>query len=210
MARSAVLLALLVALVSVSPARADADPASDYLLSQSTFIPPELGIPKAYADQLNATVREAKARGYTIRVAVIGSRYDLGAVTVLDKKPKQYARFLGTELSLVYKERLLVVMTNGLAVSRHGKAAPREQAIVDRLGPPGTSGVALASTATNAVIKLAADAGVIVPQQPLAATGRSTPGSHTTRDRITIAAAAVIGALIVGLFLFFRRRVVRA
>ena len=96
---------MLAALIAVSPARADGDPASDYLLGRSTFIPPDVGIPKAYADQLIATVREAKARGYTIRVALIGSRYDLGSVTILDKKPKRYARFLGTELSLIYKSR---------------------------------------------------------------------------------------------------------
>ena len=197
---------MLAALIAVSPARADGDPASDYLLSRSTFIPPDLGIPQVYADQLVATVREAKARGYTIRVALIGSRYDLGSVTILDKKPKQYARFLGTELSLIYKGRLLIVMPNGLAVSRKGKAAPREQAIVDRIPPPGTGGVALISTATKAVINLAADAGVIVPQQPLAAAGQSTPSSHTMRDRITIAAAALVAGLIVGLYLFFRRR----
>jgi hypothetical protein len=195
-----------VALVAVPAARADADPASDYLLGQSTFIPPDDGIPPAYAKQLIATVREAKARGYTIRVALIGSRYDMGAVTILYRRPKEYARFLGQELSLVYKKRLLVVMPNGLAVSRHGKAVPGEQAVVDRIPPPGTNGTALASTATGAVIRLAAAAGVIVPEQPLAAAGRGAPGSSTSRDRITIAVAALAAALLVALGLLYRRR----
>ena len=97
-------------------------------------------------------------------------------------------------------------MPNGLAVSRTGKAAPREQAIVDRIPAPGTSGIALASTATKAVIKLAADAGVLVPQQPLATAGRSTPSSHTTRTGSRSRAAALVAGLIVGLYLFFRRR----
>lgn len=198
---------LLVALLVAAPAaHADADPASDYLVGQGTFIPPDVGIPPAYADQLNATVREAKARGYTIRVALIGSRYDMGAVTVLYEKPKQYARFLGQELSLIYKQRLLVVMPNGLAVSQNGKILPREQALVERIPPPGTDGTALAATATRAVIRLAADAGVVVPEPPLASSGRSAPGSNENRDRAVIAVAAAVAALLVALVVLYRRR----
>ena len=101
MARRVALIALLAALAAVPAAHADGDPASDYLLSQQTFVPPDDGIPAAYAGQLQATVRDAKARGYTIRVALIGTRYDLGAVGVLWKKPTQYARFLGEPAQLV-------------------------------------------------------------------------------------------------------------
>jgi hypothetical protein len=207
LARALFLVLALAALAAAPLARADADPASDYLLGQATFIPPDDGIPRAYADQLNATVREAKARGYTIRVALIGSRYDMGGVTVLYEKPKQYARFLGQELALIYKQRLLVVMPNGLAVSKNGKLAPREQAVVDRIAPPGPNdGTALASTGTKAVIRLAAASGIVVPEQPLAASGRSAPGSSDTRDRIVIAAAAVAAALLAALVVIYRRR----
>jgi hypothetical protein len=197
---------LAASLVAVPGAHADADPASDYLIQQATFIPPDDGIPQAYADQLNATVREAKARGYTIRVALIGSRYDMGGVTILYEKPKQYARFLGQELALIYKKRLLVVMPNGLAVSANGKLAPREQAVVDRIQPPGTDGRTLASTATKAVIRLAADAGVVVPEQALSSSGRSAPGASDNRDRVIIAAAALGAALVVVLVVLYRRR----
>ena len=207
MVRTVALLAVAAVLVSVSPAHADGDPASDFLLSRPTFVPPDDNIPTAYAKQLVETVREAKARGYTIRVAVIGSAYDLGSVTILYKKPKRYARFLGQELSLIYENRLLVVMPNGLAVSRAGKAAPREQAIVDRIPPPGNNGTALASSATKAVVRLAADSGVIMQPSPLAAGGRTSRSSTATRDRITIAvAAAAAAALTFALFLFFGRR----
>jgi hypothetical protein len=193
-------------LLAAPAAHADADPASDYLIQQATFIPPDDGIPKAYADQLIATVREAKARGYTIRVALIGSRYDMGGVTILYEKPKQYARFLGQELALIYKKRLLVVMPNGLAVSANGKLLPREQSVVDRIAPPGTDGKALASTASRAVIRLAADAGVVVPAQPLAASGRGSAGSSDNRDRVIIAAAALAAALVAALVVVLRRR----
>src|SRR5579862_3057768 len=101
-AKTTLLLILVVALSATPLARADGDPASDYLLAQSTFVPPDDGVPPAYATQLQETVREAKARGYTIRVALVGRLYDMGAVTVLFKHPRQYARFLGEELSFVY------------------------------------------------------------------------------------------------------------
>jgi hypothetical protein len=194
LARNVAILLALAALVAVPAARADGDPASDYLLYQQAFVPPDAGIPKAYAEQLVAAIRDAKARGYTIRVALIGSRYDMGSVTVLYRKPTQYARFLGEELSFVYKGRLLVVMTNGLAVSRHGKLIASEQKIVERIPPPRLGGAALASAATTAVLRLAAAHGVVVPEPPLGS--GAAKGGSTTRDRITIAVAA---ALVLGL-----------
>jgi hypothetical protein len=191
LARRIVVLLALAAVLAVPAARADGDPASDFLLYQQAFVPPDAGIPKAYSDQLLATIREAKARGFTIRVALIGTRYDMGSVTVLYDKPTQYARFLGEELSLVYKGRLLVVMKNGLGVSRHGKLIAPEQKVVERIPPPRAGGAALASTATAAVIRLAASHGVVVPMPPLTASGPRKLGS-SWRDRITIAVAALL------------------
>lgn len=201
MRRLAVLLAA-AALVAVPAAHADGDPASDYLLGQPTFVPPDIGVPKAYADQLNATVAEAKARGYTIRVALLGSRYDMGSVTILYKQPKQYARFLGKELYFVYKGRLLVVMPNGLAVSKGGVLLPAEQTVVDRVPPPGGNGAALASAATHAVAQLAANAGAVFPLPKLGQTG----GSSTNQDRLEIAGIAIVVVLLLAAAGVVRRR----
>jgi hypothetical protein len=203
LARRALLVALLALITAVPVARADGDPASDYLLGQASFIPPDAGVPSAYATQLEAALREAKARGYEIRVALISSRYDMGSVTVLYNQPKRYARFLGQELFFVYKGNLLVVMPNGLGFSHGGKPVPASQAVAGRVPAPGKSGAALASAATRAVIHLAADSGAIVPTPPL--TG-ATSGPNTNRDRVTIGiGAAVIVAALAG-FLFVRRR----
>src|SRR5689334_16901388 len=125
MIRRALGAALLVAACAVSlplPALADGDPASDFLLSQSTFLPFDASITKEQTDQLNELVTESKKRGYPIRVAIIGKPFDLGSVPSLWAKPTTYARFLGQELFFVYKGRLLVVMPNGFGVSRGGKA----------------------------------------------------------------------------------------
>jgi hypothetical protein len=193
LARRVALVALLALLVAVPAARADGDPASDYLLGQTTFVPTDDGIPSGYANQLLAAVNATKARGYEIRVALIGSNYDLGAVGSLWKKPREYARFLGQELAFVYKGRLLVVMPNGLAVSKRGKALPAEQRVVDRIAPPGTKGSAIAAAGTEAVIRLAANAGVVVPPPSLSG---STSTSNPWSDRLKIAGGVLVGILV--------------
>jgi hypothetical protein len=193
---------VVVALLAAPIARADGDPASDYLLGQSSFVPPDDGVPKAYAAQLAATIADAKARGYTIRVALIGTRYDMGSVAVLYEQPTRYARFLGQELYFVYKGRLLVVMPNGLGVSRAGKASPKEQAVVDRIAAPGKSGAALAAAATRAVSRLAANAGVVFPVPPLG----KTDGSSTTRDRLEIAGIVLVVVLLLASIGLVRKR----
>ena len=205
MARRIAVLLLLAMLVAAPAARADGDPASDYLLSDQTFVPPDDGIPQGYAAQLLAAVTAAKARGYTIRVALIGAPYDLGSVGSLWKKPRDYTRFLGQELAFVYKGRLLVVMPNGLAISRNGKALPAEQRVVDRIPPPGKNGAALASAGTQGVLRLAANAGVVVPTPPL--TGdTSTPSSSS--DRLKIIGGVLIG-VVVFLAVYFAPRLRR-
>jgi hypothetical protein len=189
-------------LLGVPAALADGDPASDYLLTYQAFVPPDDGIPTAYANQLTELLTAERKAGYTIRVALIGTRYDMGSVVVLYRMPKQYARFLGQELFFVYKGRLLVVMPNGYGVSRGGKALPAEQALTDRLPAPGASGTQLAIAATRAVRTLAAASGVHVALPPL----RGSKGTSTTQERLEIGiGAAILLALGGGLALLRRR-----
>ena len=59
-----------VALACARPAaRADGDPASDYLLTQKVFFPFDFKVPAAKQQQLVALVDEANRAGYPIRVA---------------------------------------------------------------------------------------------------------------------------------------------
>ena len=171
--RSLALVAVLACLVVAPAARADGDPASDYLLTSPAFVPPDAGIPSADVTQLNATLAAAKSRGYEIRVAVIATKNDLGSVGVLYRQPRRYARFLGQELHFVYSRRLLVAMPNGYAVVLDGKLVPSAQALVDGLPPPGSSGHALTTGATAAVAKLAAASGVVVaaPKSAVSSSG---------------------------------------
>jgi hypothetical protein len=136
-------------------ARADGDPASDILLVQRVFVPYEAATAGKQSRALNAEVAAVNKAGFQIRVAVISSSYDLGSVTVLWRKPTVYARFLGTELSLVYKQRLLIVMPNGFGFNWPKHGSKPEYAVLKKMKiAHGTAG--LLTSATAAVKALAA------------------------------------------------------
>jgi hypothetical protein len=189
--------ALLVAAAAAGLARADGDPASDYLLGQDVFFPFEVKVPAAEAARLSKLVADAKARGFPIKVALISGPADLGSVTALWQKPQQYAQFLGQELFFINKGPLLIVMPNGYGVSQAGKPLPAARKVLDGLPPPGAD---LAATATTAVRKLAAVRGIELP----APSGSS--GSSRNRDRLMIAAAAAAAAVVVAVVALLRRR----
>ena len=116
MARRA-LLALLLALVLAPSARADGDPASDILA------PPWVRVYMTVTSRspelertLVATTQQVSDAGLPIKVAIIGSKTDLGAVPQLWGKPQTYARFLGAELRLNFHDTLLVVMPQGFGI----------------------------------------------------------------------------------------------
>jgi hypothetical protein len=197
----AVSLAVLLALTA-QPARADGDPASDYLIGQKVFFPYDAKIPQAEQRKLLAAVQSANEQGFKIRVALIWSDYDLGSVTVLWRRPRTYARFLGEELSYYFKGRLLIVMPSGFGFNypKHGTGA--EYSLLAKI-PIGATPASLAAAATTAVQRLAAAAGV---QVSTVASG-ATPAQRNSHDRVVIV-AAVLAALLLGggLRLLVRRR----
>jgi hypothetical protein len=221
--RRLTLLLLLASLAAAPAAYADGDPASDYLLGRQTFVPPDAGISSADKAQLDALVEGARRGGYTIRVAIIASRYDLGSITVLDRQPANYAHFLSQELKFLYRKRVLTVMTNGYGIARNGKPLPAEQKVLDRLPPPtathgpGLAGAGgggggactghqggLAGAAARAVRALAANAGVRIEPAPIEK--RRSSGDTTMRDRIVIACAALVLLGLAAAFTYLRRR----
>lgn len=198
--RRALLVAALVAWVAVPAAHADGDPASDYLYTQQVFVPFDIKASTQALGDLQRTVAGATQAGFRIRVAVIGSAYDLGAVPVLWRKPRAYARFLGAELAFVYKGRLLIVMPNGFGFYWRGHPVTREYATLAGVSiEPGAEGIVRA--AQHAVSQLAAAAGVKVA-------GASPPHSTATRDRLIIflASAAAVALALLARVLLRRRR----
>ncbi len=192
----------LVAAIASQAAHADGDPASDYLLAQKVFIPFDVHASQVDQQALLGTVQQATRQGFPIRVAVISSSYDLGAVTSLWRRPKLYARFLGEELKFAYKGRLLVVMPNGFGFNRPGHDVADETRLLESI-PIGATPGSLARAAMSAVKRLAASSGIRVQ-----ATATVEPQSQqTTHDRIVLSlAVAVALALGAGFRLFIRAR----
>jgi len=150
----ALIAAVLTATVAAQSVRADGDPASDYLLVQRVFVPYEGATAAKQQHDLVSAVTAANKAGFTIRVAVIYSNYDLGSVTVLWRKPRTYARFLGAELGFVYKQRLLIVMPNGFGFNWPKHPATPEYALLAKV-PIQRGAAGLLESATAAVQELA-------------------------------------------------------
>ena len=161
-------------------ALADGDPASDVLTETPVYFPADAGVPAAKQAQLRKLVREAGARGYPLRVALIAHQSDLGSIGALWSKPNVYAGFLGTELSLVFHGTLLVVMPNGYGVDVIGEpgATAKTQAAAApliHLAPAGGAGAALADSAITAVQRVTSVDGIhlTVPRATVTATSPS-------------------------------------
>jgi hypothetical protein len=179
-------------------ARANGDPASDYLLVQSIFLPFDAKVDPDAAAGLADVIREADKADFRIKVAVIGTRYDLGTAFSLFNKPQRYAEFLGLELSFQYSDRRLVVMPRGYGYSIAGKPNAAGMRLLEKLPVPGADTTKEVEGATAAVRRLAAAAGHVLPA------GDSGGGSNT-RDRLVIAAGVTALVALLAAIVFYRR-----
>jgi hypothetical protein len=187
MKRALLVLSVLAACAFAATARADGDPASDYLLGTQVFIPFDMKLPAAKQQELVSIVRDANKSGYAIRVALIGSAYDLGAVTSLWRQPRPYARFLAAEIEFIYKRRLLIVMPNGFGFNWQKHPSTKEYAMLSTI-PIGTGADGMLDSAVTAVQKLATASGVAIVRTQAPASTKS--GS---RVRLFIVLAAIAG-----------------
>ncbi|HEY1520817.1 MAG TPA: redoxin domain-containing protein [Solirubrobacteraceae bacterium] len=156
---SVLVVVALIAAVVTPAARADGDPGSDVLVYQDLFAGSDAGLSVQQQVQLGRLLTAAARAGFPVRVAIIASPFDLGAVTGLWHHPREYARFLGLELSLAYKQRLLVVMPNGFGFNWAGHSADAGYGALGRI-PIGPGGAGLFNATAAAVSKLAMAGGV--------------------------------------------------
>jgi hypothetical protein len=186
-------LATLAALAAVPVALGDGDPASDYLLSQSTFLSPFDGhIPAAGSNELIALLASARRHGLALKVAVIVTSYDLGAVPILFDKPQTYAKFLSEEDYYYWRSELLVVMPNGYGLAKAKGLPAADRAVIAKLPALHTrDGAALVAAAEKAVRALAARRGIT-----LSVVAASPRGPSATRDRLEIGGAVLLAALL--------------
>ena len=187
-------------------ARADGDPASDYLAGRQVFVTSQEVTRSAAQRELLATVSAANRAGFAIRVAIISTDYDLGSITALWRKPTIYARFLGLELSSIYRGRLLVVMPSGFGFNWPEHSSRREYDALAKVPiKPGEAG--LLTAAQTAVRSLARAGGI-----PLSSAAPPPP-AHTARGRahggvsngIIVAAAVALAMLAICLRAVVRR-----
>jgi hypothetical protein len=178
-------------------AHANGDPASHILPAQRVFVPINAPVDSGALGNLDALIKEADKAGFPIRVALIAEPSDLGTAFSLYNKPQRYAELLGFELSFLYHGRLLIVMPEGFGYVHDGKPDPAAGGLLDALPTPGRDATQEAEVAARAVQRLATAAGhrLVVPA-----------GGSATRDRITIAAAVVLGVAFAGGLLLYRRQ----
>jgi hypothetical protein len=187
---------LLVALAAAGTARADGDPASDFLYLGTLF--PSFDSPPSArtGDELRGLLKAAKTGGYPIKVALIASKQDLGQYPQLYPQPQRYARLLASELTIYRKLRapVVVVTANGLGVAgnepRGGKLVDVSDARAKQLlkgiaTPTEPTGDALATTAIAAVRQLAKLDGHPLPAHVKGVASASTAAVPTSKKRFS-------------------------
>jgi hypothetical protein len=194
-------LASIATLTWAATALSDGDPASDVLLAQSVFYPYSPSVAGSLQRTLNAETSEARRAHFPIKVALIDTPVDLGAIPTLFAKPQQYAAFLDEEISFAgSKQLLLVVMPNGYGVQGLGASATGSASTLER--PTSRASDDLARAAIAAVPKLAAAAG-----HPIAgASGGSGGGDGSGTTELSVGALVFLAVTASAALLWFRHR----
>src|SRR5439155_24898377 len=131
--------------------------------------------PPGAAGELTALLDDSKRLGFSLKVAVIARRLDLGAVPSLYGMPQRYASFLGQEDYYFFKDELLVVMPQGYGLYKHSGVPSGDRAAVAALPPPNTAVIGpLIAAAERAVVALAERRGLSLSVES---------GSHSNRWR---------------------------
>jgi hypothetical protein len=128
---AAVAVGLLVLCATARTALADGDPASDVLLAQNAFFPYQPPVQPQLEAAMNRSLEAAARAGMPLKVAIIGSPEDLGAVPEFFGHPQPYAKFLDREISFNHPQPLLVVMAAGYGLVNTGPASALSGLTVD-------------------------------------------------------------------------------
>ena len=197
---AALALAAAVAVFTPAAAWANGDPASDVLITDTLFLPYQAPS-EGTARKLRGVIDRSRRAGQPVRVAIIHSPRDLGAVPNLFGHPREYAELLRTELvdpvepnARGNREALLVVMPAGLGA---GNVPPEVERMLRGIELPADSGPdELAAAAGYGVQELAKATGHAIPatfDKPEAGGG----GGALAPILIVLALVAVIGVLVV-------------
>lgn len=192
-------MAAVAACVLPAQARANGDPASDFLPVTNVFL--SLKKPSAYSSgrDLLALTADAKKKKFPFKVAVIASPTDLGLIQSVWKKPQPYANFLAKELVAYarFHGTLLIVMPNGYGLHGPG-ATPAAKKALAALPHPNTQDVeSLGKAAATAVRKIGTANGQVLA---------GAPGGGSGTPTWVIILAVVGGAAVITGAVFFALR----
>jgi hypothetical protein len=187
LAKLSVPLAVL-ALWAPAAALADADPASDVLLGSPAFFPYQPPVSSSLQNQLITELDRLRKQGLNLKVAIIQSPVDLGAIPNMFGHPQAYAEFLGREISFNQRQPLLVVMPGGFGLSNAGSPSALSGLRINRGGRSN----GLTETAILAVRRIARQKGKDVATGRPSASGGSGSG---VSPLITFAAPALLVVL---------------
>jgi hypothetical protein len=203
---AALLAGLAIAGAMPACALADGDPASDVLLGTSVFFPYSPPVSNGLEKTLIAETAAGARTHFPIKVALIASPVDLGAVPGLFGKPQEYADFLDQEISFLGgRQLLLVVMPAGYGVA--GLPAAANAAVAALKKPAGAASNDLAEAAIAAVPELAAAAGhPIAAVSHLPSSGARNGGGGSGSSIAILVGVVCVAVLAVCAALFLRMR----
>jgi hypothetical protein len=191
------LLALLLGvavLAATAPAvLADADPPSDVLLLQSVYYPYQPPVSDKLRRTLDGVVAASRKAGYPVKVALVESPVDLGAIPQLFGKPAEYAPFLGREIGFKSKNPLLVIMPAGIATNN--VSAKAQQAIQGIKIDASKQSDGLVAAAIEAIPKMATASGHPVAAVPVPSSGGGKKSGGGTSPLIVFGAPVLLVAL---------------
>jgi hypothetical protein len=190
--------ALVLLLIAPGQVAADGDPASDVLLIANVFYPYQETVSNNLISALNVATGRAHTAKFPIKVAIIATPADLGAVPDLFAKPQQYADFLDREISFSTRAVLLVVMQAGFGLVASGPPS----ALAGLHIPSGRGSDNLAAAAIRAVGLLAAHAGHPIVLPPIPPSGGATSSGNSAL--VTFVAPAGLVLLVVAIVAFTR------
>jgi hypothetical protein len=189
----ALLLGVAVLAAAAPAALADADPPSDVLLLQSVYYPYQPPVSDKLRRTLDSVVAASQKAGYPVKVALVESAVDLGAIPQLFAKPAEYAPFLGREIAFKSKDPLLVIMPAGIATSN--VSAKAQQAIQGIKIDASKQSDGLVAAAIEAVPKMATASGHPVAAVPIPSSGSGNKGGGSTSPLIVFGAPVLLVAL---------------
>jgi len=192
-----VLLALLLAVAALAAAPptalADADPPSDVLLLQSVYYPYQPPVSDKLRRTLDMVVTQSQKAGYPVKVALVASAVDLGAIPQLFGRPAEYAPFLGREIAFKSKAPLLVIMPAGIAT--YNVNAKAQQAIQGIKVDPSKQSDGLVAAAIEAIPKMATASGHPVAAVPVPSAGKNQKSGGGTSPLLVFGAPVLLVAL---------------